>query len=178
MFSRATKQLIASQQRRGAIVSSSTFKKASIYTSRLSDIATSKDSDQASLKGKWTAQLTKIVSTIGPTSEQLPVMQDLVTNGLRIMRLNFSHATVEEVELRVKNLKLCQGRHGASLGFEKDKNVRAILLDTRGPEIRMGKLANDFSGHEVVNMEMGNVVTLHTTKEWEDQGSTEVRDVM
>jgi len=104
------------------------------------------------------------------------------------MRLNFSHATTEEVELRVKNLKLCEGRHGASLGLGKvsesedgngehgvsgDKNVRAVLLDTRGPEIRMGKLANDFSGHETINMEAGSSVTLHTTKEWADAGSTE-----
>lgn len=89
------------------------------------------------------------------------------------MRLNFSHATVEEVELRVKNLKLCEGRHGASLGVEEDKNVRAVLLDTRGPEIRMGKLANDFSGHEIINMEAGAKVTLHTSKNWEESGSTE-----
>ncbi len=64
------------------------------------------------------------------------------------MRLNFSHATVEEVELRVGNLEKCEGRHGAATG-EKDKrlmNVRAVLLDTRGPEIRMGKLKDDFSG--------------------------------
>lgn len=90
------------------------------------------------------------------------------------MRLNFSHATEEEVELRVKNLKLCQGRHGASLGFEKDKNVRATLLDTRGPEIRMGKLRDDFSGHEVIQMEVGESIKLHTTKEWADSGSTKV----
>ena len=57
---------------------------------------------------KWTPQLTKIVATIGPTSEQLEVLQNVVRGGMRIMRLNFSHATVEEVELRVKNLKACK----------------------------------------------------------------------
>jgi len=56
----------------------------------------------------WTPRMTKIVGTIGPSSEQLPVLQQLVDSGLRIMRLNFSHATVEEVELRMKNLKLCK----------------------------------------------------------------------
>ena len=91
------------------------------------------------------------------------------------MRLNFSHATVEEVELRVKNLKLCEGRHAASLGHTEDKNVRAVLLDTRGPEIRMGKLRDDFSGHETIQLESGGSVSLRTTKEWEDAGSTEVR---
>ena len=58
----------------------------------------------------WAPRLTKIVATIGPTSEQLPVLQKVVEAGMRIMRLNFSHATVEEVELRTKNLKLCQVR--------------------------------------------------------------------
>jgi pyruvate kinase len=94
------------------------------------------------------------------------------------MRLNFSHATEEEVELRVKNLKLCEGRHSVSLGHTDHKNVRAILLDTRGPEIRMGKLKNDFSGHETISMDFGSTVTLHTTAQWEDSGSTEVSFVM
>ena len=53
-------------------------------------------------------QLTKIVATIGPTSEQLEPMRKVVNAGMKIMRLNFSHATVEEVELRMKNLALCQ----------------------------------------------------------------------
>ena len=63
---------------------------------------------EAKLEGLWDPQLTKIVATIGPTSEQLPEMQDLVRCGMRIMRLNFSHATIEEVELRTKNLNLCK----------------------------------------------------------------------
>jgi pyruvate kinase len=57
---------------------------------------------------KWNPQLSKIVATIGPTSEQLDVLQDVVRCGMRVMRLNFSHATVEEVELRVKNLRACK----------------------------------------------------------------------
>jgi len=125
----------------------------------------------------WTPQLTKIVSTIGPTSEQFDVMQDLVRCGVRIMRLNFSHATVEEVELRVKNLRMCQGRHGAfssSDNGEDDKNVRGILLDTRGPEIRMGKLQNDHSGHETIKLEAGNSITLHMDDHWAGSGSTKV----
>lgn len=61
-----------------------------------------------SAEGGWVPKLTKIVATIGPTSEQLPVLQEVVKSGMRIMRLNFSHATVEEVELRTKNLRLCQ----------------------------------------------------------------------
>ena len=53
--------------------------------------------------------------------------------------------------------------------------MRGVLLDTRGPEIRMGKLKNDHSGHETISLEAGKTVSLHTTKEWADAGSTEVR---
>jgi Pyruvate kinase, barrel domain len=53
-------------------------------------------------------QLTKIVATIGPTSENMPTLGHVANAGMKIMRLNFSHATVEEVELRTKNLALSQ----------------------------------------------------------------------
>ena len=52
-------------------------------------------------------------------------------------------------------------------------NLRAILLDTRGPEIRTGKLKNDHSGHETVHFETGETVTLRTNPEWAETGSTE-----
>ena len=82
--------------------------------------------EEYSLKQKWSPQLTKIVATIGPTSEQLDVMQQIVSAiyqsififvfttiftftlkvrcGMRIMRLNFSHATVEEVGKEIISL--------------------------------------------------------------------------
>ena len=58
--------------------------------------------------GNKAKQLTKIVATIGPTSEQLPQMEQVVNAGMKIMRLNFSHATTEEVELRKTNLAKSQ----------------------------------------------------------------------
>jgi pyruvate kinase len=124
---------------------------------------------------KWTPQLTKIVATIGPTSEQFHVLQKLVRCGLRVMRLNFSHATVEEVELRCKNLDMCKGRHGVALSerMSTRQNLRAVLLDTRGPEIRSGKLRNDYSGKETINLEQGKTITLRTSTHWEEMGSTE-----
>jgi Pyruvate kinase len=145
-------------------------------SSSLTNIAScSGSSAEPSVSGAWKPQLTKIVATIGPTSEQLPVMKDLVRCGLRIMRLNFSHATVEEVELRIANLKQCEGRHG-NIQLEKkdgERNVRAVLLDTRGPEIRMGKLKNDFSGHETIRLTVGKEVNLRTSEDWQNNGSTE-----
>lgn len=66
--------------------------------------------DPTSVDKKKTFQLTKIVATIGPTSEQLEPLRGVVNAGMKVMRLNFSHATKDEVELRMKNLALCQVR--------------------------------------------------------------------
>ncbi len=55
---------------------------------------------------KTVLPMTKIVATIGPASENLPILPQVVEAGMRIMRLNFSHATYEEADLRMKNLKL------------------------------------------------------------------------
>mmetsp|Transcript_57188 Transcript_57188/g.66864 ORF Transcript_57188/g.66864 Transcript_57188/m.66864 type:complete len:614 (-) Transcript_57188:121-1962(-) len=119
----------------------------------------------------FSPQLTKIVATIGPTSEQQPVMQELVDAGFRIMRLNFSHATTEEVELRCTNLMNSDGRHEA-VPDRGSKNLRAVLLDTKGPEIRTGKLRNDTSGKETVTLVAGEKITIRTTSNWAEGGST------
>lgn len=116
-------------------------------------------------------QLTKIVATIGPTSEQAEPLYCVTKAGMRIMRLNFSHATREEVELRTTNLHAAQKRLQPE-GAEELQSVRAVLLDTKGPEIRTGKLKNDLSGHETVALVAGHTVTLHTTEKVRDQGST------
>ena len=121
----------------------------------------------------YAPKLTKIVGTIGPTSEQLPVLQQVVNAGMRIMRLNFSHATVEEVELRTSNLKQCRGRHSMRDPDHNGINLRAVLLDTKGPEIRSGKLAHDVSGHETIHLQQGKTLTLQTTDERRDAGSTD-----
>jgi hypothetical protein len=63
--------------------------------------------DAASLKQRL--PLTKIVATIGPASENLPTLSHVVDAGMRLMRINFSHATYEEADLRVKNLNSCFG---------------------------------------------------------------------
>ena len=67
------------------------------------------------------------------------VPHSCVAAGMRIMRLNFSHATVEEVELRLTNLAQCEGVTASITGTKT--HSRSILLDTKGPEIRMGGLA-------------------------------------
>lgn len=75
---------------------------------------------------------TKIVCTIGPASESLEKLKQLITAGMNVARLNFSHGDYEEHGARITNIR--------QAATELNKTV-AILLDTKGPEIRTGKLA-------------------------------------
>lgn len=75
---------------------------------------------------------TKIVCTIGPASESLENTKKLIMAGMNVARLNFSHGDFDEHGNRINVIRqACQ---------ELGKTV-AILLDTKGPEIRTGKLA-------------------------------------
>ena len=107
-------------------------------------------------------ELTKIVATIGPKSEQLEVLKDVVAAGMRIMRINFSHATYDEADLRVKNLRLSPGLHD---GDDRVTNLRAVLLDTQGPEIRTGM----FADVKEVDLKSGQKVVLSTNDALKDK---------
>ena len=72
---------------------------------------------------------TKIVCTLGPASESEEILVQLVENGLNVCRMNFSHGSHEEHKGRMDLVKKVRS--------DLDKPV-AILLDTKGPEIRTG----------------------------------------
>ena len=73
---------------------------------------------------------TKIVCTIGPTSESRKVLTSLLKNGMNVARLNFSHGSYTEHKAKIDLLK----------EVSKDLEIPvAILLDTKGPEIRIKK---------------------------------------
>ncbi|HZG72312.1 MAG TPA: pyruvate kinase [Chondromyces sp.] len=74
---------------------------------------------------------TKIVCTIGPASEKPEVLKELILAGMNVARLNFSHGSHEEHAARIETIRACAKEAG--------RNV-AILLDTKGPEIRTGLL--------------------------------------
>ena len=81
---------------------------------------------------------TKIVCTIGPKTESKEVLKQLLEAGMNVMRLNFSHGDYEEHGRRISNLREVMAETGMKA---------AILLDTKGPEIRTIKLegGNDVS---------------------------------
>src|SRR5690606_17311680 len=77
---------------------------------------------------------TKIVCTIGPSSESPENLKKLIQAGMNVARLNFSHGDFEEHGGRIANIR----KVSKELGLHT-----AILLDTKGPEIRVGKLKEE-----------------------------------
>ncbi|WP_346932478.1 pyruvate kinase [Clostridium sp.] len=73
---------------------------------------------------------TKIVCTLGPASDKEVVLKELIENGLNVCRFNFSHGSHEEHKGRMDLVKKVRTELGKPI---------AILLDTKGPEIRTGK---------------------------------------
>ena len=95
---------------------------------------------------------TKIICTLGPSTDKEGVLRELVANGMNVARFNFSHGSHEEHLGRLEKLK--------SIREELGKPV-AALLDTKGPEIRLKDFKN---GTEM--LEAGQMFTL-TTREVE-----------
>lgn len=76
---------------------------------------------------------TKIVCTLGPATDNEEVLRKLIENGMNVARFNFSHADYEEASTRFALLD----------GLRKEYNAPiATLLDTKGPEIRIGTFEN------------------------------------
>ena len=95
---------------------------------------------------------TKIICTLGPSTDKDGVLRELVANGMNVARFNFSHGSYEEHKGRLDMLK--------AIRTELGKPV-AALLDTKGPEIRLKEFKNG-----VEMLEAGQTFTL-TTREVE-----------
>lgn len=90
---------------------------------------------------------TKIVGTIGPASESPEMLEKLFNAGLNVTRINFSHGGYEENGQKIENIKNAR---------KKLNRPVALLLDTKGPEIRTGVLE---TGNEKVTIEEGQEFT-------------------
>ncbi|MBR3250004.1 MAG: pyruvate kinase [Clostridia bacterium] len=90
---------------------------------------------------------TKIVGTIGPASESKEILRELMKAGLDVARINFSHGGYEENKDKIDNIK----------AVREELNLPvALMLDTKGPEIRTGKQE---SGDEKVEIKEGSEFT-------------------
>ena len=73
---------------------------------------------------------TKIVCTLGPSSDTPEIIEALLENGMNVARFNFSHGTHEDQRGRIMKLREVAERVGSPVAY---------LLDTKGPEMRLGK---------------------------------------
>jgi len=94
---------------------------------------------------------TKIVATLGPACDTKEIIEEMMTVGVNVFRVNFSHADYENV---AKNIKIIR-----EINKEKDYNI-AILADLQGPKLRVGVMA------EKVKLKIGDTFTF-TTEECE-----------
>ncbi|AOA01897.1 pyruvate kinase [Carnobacterium maltaromaticum] len=94
---------------------------------------------------------TKIVCTIGPASESVETLVKLIEAGMNVCRLNFSHGDFEEHGARIKNIREASKITGKMV---------AILLDTKGPEIRTHNMKDgkvEFTTGDVERISMTEV---------------------
>ena len=91
---------------------------------------------------------TKIICTLGPSTDKDGVLRELIANGMNVARFNFSHGSHEEHKGRLDLLKSLREKLGKPV---------AALLDTKGPEIRLKDFKN---GTEM--LEAGQTFTLTT----------------
>ncbi len=94
---------------------------------------------------------TKIICTLGPAVDSDERITQIINAGMDCARLNFSHGTHEEQEVRLNRVRRIAG--------ELNRHI-PILLDTKGPEIRL----KDFENGSVV-VEKGSLFTFDTDKE-------------
>ncbi len=96
---------------------------------------------------------TKIVATIGPASREPATLLAMITAGMDVARLNYSHGTLAEHEETVRRVRDAAGKAGRPV---------AILQDLPGPKLRIGPLRED-----IVELKPGDTVTFTCGEERE-----------
>ncbi len=89
---------------------------------------------------------TKIICTIGPASESEEILEKMVRAGMDVARLNFSHGTHEDMQNKIDRIKQVREKMNAPI---------PIMLDTKGPEYRVGTFQN-----EKIELKEGALFTL------------------
>jgi pyruvate kinase len=91
----------------------------------------------------------KIVATIGPASQDEEVLEELITAGMNVARMNFSHGTHEQHAERIAIIRKVSEKLGTSVG---------IIQDLQGPKIRVGQL------DETIQLSEGETVVLYAAE--------------
>ncbi|MEC8724601.1 MAG: pyruvate kinase [Bacteroidota bacterium] len=91
-----------------------------------------------------TRKKTKIVATLGPSVSSKKMLLNLITTGVNVFRINFSHADYKTVENNIKHIRAINKEHGFNA---------AVLADLQGPKLRVGVMKDNVvvsSGDEIV----------------------------
>ncbi len=92
---------------------------------------------------------TKIVATLGPACDTKEIIEEMMTVGVNVFRVNFSHATYDNVAEKVKIIREINQRKGYNV---------AVLADLQGPKLRVGVMG------EKVKLKKGDLFTFTTEK--------------
>ena len=92
---------------------------------------------------------TKIVATLGPACNSKDVIEEMMTIGVNVFRINFSHAEYDNVAEKIKEIR--------EINLRKGYNV-AILADLQGPKLRVGVMG------EKVKLKKGDTFVFTTNK--------------
>ncbi len=102
---------------------------------------------------------TKIICTLGPSTDDEKVLLQLIENGMDIARINMSHGTHDDQRIRIDKLKKARKDTGKPV---------ALLMDTKGPEVRLRTFKDGF-----VILREGELFTLRTYySEGDEKGCT------
>ena len=88
----------------------------------------------------------RIIATIGPASDHVDTLAEMMQAGMNIARLNYSHGDFEGKELTIRNIRQAESDTGLHIG---------LLADLPGPKLRLGR----FEGE--VELLRGELVDLH-----------------
>ncbi|EFJ06845.1 hypothetical protein SELMODRAFT_134716 [Selaginella moellendorffii] len=102
---------------------------------------------------------TKIICTLGPRSRDVPMLEKLLRTGMNVARFNFSHGSYEYHQETLENLKSA---------MSNTQIMCAVMLDTKGPEIRTGVLKDG----KAIKLQEGKELTI--TTDYEHKGDTEM----
>lgn len=74
---------------------------------------------------------TKIIATLGPSTDNINILKDMVYSGVDMLRINFSHANYDHVKERIKMIKYINHKYKFNI---------SIIGDLQGPKLRIGKV--------------------------------------
>lgn len=114
-------------------------------------------------------QSVSLMCTLGPACSTVDILEQMIEHGMTLARLNMSHGTQEIHAQTIKNLRRAARQHSAKVGYDV---MIGIAMDTKGPEIRTGKM--DPRGATHLPVTEGDKMSLTILPEFAEKGSAQI----